>query len=114
MALPAANDSLDPNEDLQILFEALPEARFPESVEPLGEEPIKRGDLFHVMKKIGEFGVDPEEVREAVVEAEHAIQRVLNEQVEVALAPRKATVRKLQHRIIACYHLVIFPAKEAS
>jgi stage III sporulation protein SpoIIIAA len=51
-------------------------------------------------------GVEDEEVKDAVREAEHAIQRVLNEHVAVALAPRRPTVRKLQHRMIARYQLV--------
>jgi len=50
-------------------------------------------------------GVDEEEVREAVREAEHAIQRVMNEGVAVALAPRRPAVRKLQHRMAVRYHL---------
>src|SRR5690606_10461606 len=50
-------------------------------------------------------GVDEEEVREAVQEAEHAIQRVMAEGVPVALAPRRPSVRKLQHRMVVRYHL---------
>jgi stage III sporulation protein SpoIIIAA len=56
--------------------------------------------LFHVMQ-----GVEDAEVREAVAEVEHAIQRVLAEGVEIALAPRRPMVRKLQHRLVARYHL---------
>lgn len=56
--------------------------------------------VFNVMQ-----GVDDAEVQDAVREAEHAIQRVLNEGVEIALAPRRPMVRKLQHRMIARYHL---------
>jgi len=50
-------------------------------------------------------GVDEEEVREAVQEAEHAIQRVMAEGIPVALAPRRPAVRKLQHRMVVRYHL---------
>ena len=50
-------------------------------------------------------GVDEEEVREAVQEVEHAIQRVMSEGVPVALAPRRPSVRKLQHRMVVRYHL---------
>ena len=50
-------------------------------------------------------GVDEGEVREAVQEAEHAIQRVMSEGVAVALAPRRSSVRKLQHRMVVRYHL---------
>ena len=57
-------------------------------------------NLFNVVQ-----GLDEEEVKDAVREAEHAIQRVLTEGVEVALAPRPPMVRKMQHRMIARYHL---------
>lgn len=50
-------------------------------------------------------GVDEDEVREAVQEVEHAIERVMNEGVPVALAPRRSSVRKLQHRMVVRYHL---------
>jgi stage III sporulation protein SpoIIIAA len=50
-------------------------------------------------------GVDEEQLREAVAEAEHAIQRVLNEGVSVPLAPRPPRLRKLQHRLVSRYHL---------
>jgi stage III sporulation protein SpoIIIAA len=50
-------------------------------------------------------GVDEEQVREAVAEAEHAIQRVLSEGVTVPLAPRPPRLRKLQHRLVSRYHL---------
>jgi stage III sporulation protein SpoIIIAA len=50
-------------------------------------------------------GVDEELVREAVAEAEHAIQRVLSEGVAVPLAPRAPRLRKLQHRLVSRYHL---------
>jgi stage III sporulation protein SpoIIIAA len=50
-------------------------------------------------------GVEEEEVREAVAEAEHAIQRVLKEGISVPLAPRPPRLRKLQHRLVSRYHL---------
>ncbi|OJT18487.1 AAA family ATPase [Archangium sp. Cb G35] len=50
-------------------------------------------------------GVDEDQVREAVMEAEHAIQRVLSEAVVVPLAPRPPRLRKLQHRLVSRYHL---------
>ncbi|MCY1075480.1 R3H domain-containing nucleic acid-binding protein [Archangium lansingense] len=50
-------------------------------------------------------GVDEDQVREAVMEAEHAIQRVLSEGVVVPLAPRPPRLRKLQHRLVSRYHL---------
>lgn len=50
-------------------------------------------------------GLDDEEVKDAVREVEHAIQRVLNEGVEVALAPRRPMIRRMQHRMIVRYHL---------
>jgi hypothetical protein len=57
-------------------------------------------DLFSVME-----GMDPSEVREAVQETEHALQRALSEQVVVELAPRPSPIRRMQHRMIARYHL---------
>lgn len=50
-------------------------------------------------------GVDEDLVREAVAEAEHAIQRVLSEGVSVPLAPRPPRLRKLQHRLVSRFHL---------
>jgi stage III sporulation protein SpoIIIAA/predicted RNA-binding protein Jag len=44
-------------------------------------------------------------VREAVLEAEAALQRVLAEGVEVALSPCPPRLRKLQHRLVSRYHL---------
>jgi len=44
-------------------------------------------------------------VREAVLEAENAIQRVLKEGVVVPLAPSPPRLRKLQHRLVSRYHL---------
>ena len=50
-------------------------------------------------------GVDEEDVREAVQEAEHAIGRVMSEGVPVPLQPRPSALRKVQHRLAARYHL---------
>ncbi|MCU1277181.1 MAG: putative regulatory protein [bacterium] len=50
-------------------------------------------------------GVDDDEVRDAVAEAEHAIGRVMAENVPVALAPRPSQLRKVQHRLASRYHL---------
>lgn len=52
--------------------------------------------LFNIVQ-----GVDEEDVQEAVQEAKMAINRVLEEGVEVALLPRKSSLRKVQHRLIA-------------
>lgn len=57
-------------------------------------------DLFSVLE-----GMDASEVKDAVQETEHALQRALSEQVTVELAPRPSTIRRLQHRMIARYHL---------
>lgn len=79
----------------------------------------KNGTPIHLIKRNGSSqmrrtlqsiflppeGVDEEEVREAVQEVEHAIQRVMSEGVPVALAPRRPSVRKLQHRMVVRYHL---------
>ncbi|MFN7130519.1 MAG: R3H domain-containing nucleic acid-binding protein [Myxococcales bacterium] len=64
-------------------------------------------DLRRVLRNVFfiAHGVDQEQVREAIAEAEHAIQRVLAEGVSVALAPRPSQLRKLQHRLLTRYHL---------
>lgn len=73
-------------------------------------EVVKRNssaELRRVMKTAFNVveGVDEEEVREAVAEVEHAIERVLSEGVSVPLAPRPPRLRKLQHRLVSRYHL---------
>lgn len=73
-------------------------------------EVIKRNSSAELRRALrGAFmlveGVDEELVREAVAEAEHAIQRVLSEGVAVPLAPRPPRLRKLQHRLVSRYHL---------
>lgn len=50
-------------------------------------------------------GMDDDEVRDAARETEFAIQRVLSEGAEVALTPRRAALRRMQHRMIARYNL---------
>lgn len=50
-------------------------------------------------------GFDEAIVRDALMETEHAIARVMSEGVTVALAPRPAPLRKVQHRLISRYHL---------
>lgn len=57
-------------------------------------------NIFNVVQ-----GVDDDEIREAVEETENAIQQVIQEGVKVSLTPRRPPVRKLQHRLIARYHL---------
>ena len=49
---------------------------------------------------------DDGETEAAVKEAEQAIQRVMDEGVAVALSPRSAAVRRLQHRMIIRHQLV--------
>jgi stage III sporulation protein SpoIIIAA len=73
-------------------------------------EAVKRNSSAELRRVLrGAFmlleGVDEEQVREAVAEAEHAIQRVLSEGVTVPLAPRPPRLRKLQHRLVSRYHL---------
>ena len=46
-------------------------------------------------------GVDGEEVQEAVLEARSAIRQVMELGIEVALHPRRAALRKVQHRLIS-------------
>jgi stage III sporulation protein SpoIIIAA len=51
-------------------------------------------------------GVAPEEVEEAVHEAEAGAKRVLNEGVVVELQPRSPLLRKLQHRVVIDFKLM--------
>jgi predicted RNA-binding protein Jag len=44
-------------------------------------------------------------VRDALTEVEHAIARVASEGQPVALAPRRPELRKVQHRLVARFHL---------
>jgi len=59
-------------------------------------------DLFNRMG-----GVDDDEANLAARETESAIQRVLEEGVEVALSPRPPAVRRLQHRIASRHRVVV-------
>lgn len=90
-------------------------------------ESVKRSSTAELRRALKGFfnvleGVDEEEVREAVAEAEHAIQRALSEGVSVPLSPRQPRLRKLQHRLVSRHpleavshgsepsrHLVIYP-----
>ena len=73
--------------------------------------------LFHIVP-----GVDEQEIREALQEARMAVRQVMEAGVDVALPPRRASLRKVQHRIITGYglestsvgveparHLVVYP-----
>ncbi|MEO5968842.1 MAG: R3H domain-containing nucleic acid-binding protein [Bdellovibrionia bacterium] len=74
-------------------------------------------DIFGIAE-----GENQDYVHEALEEVEHAIQRVLSGNVSVALAPRGARLRRMQHRVISRYklaaesagtepacHLIIYP-----
>lgn len=50
-------------------------------------------------------GIDEREIREALQEAEAAIERVLNGDMEVALSPRRASLRRLQHKLVTRHKL---------
>lgn len=52
------------------------------------------------------YGAGDDEVDATVRETEHAIQRVLEDGVAMALTPRPASLRKLQHRIVARHSLI--------
>ncbi len=52
-----------------------------------------------------EVAGEPAEVKEALSEAEHAIERALNEAAAVHLAPRPPRLRKLQHELAERFHL---------
>ncbi len=58
-------------------------------------------DVFRLAR-----GVDDEELGEALREAEEAVARVREAGSPVALAPRPASVRRLQHRVVARHRLV--------
>jgi stage III sporulation protein SpoIIIAA len=73
-------------------------------------EVVKRNSSAELRRVLRSFfnvieGVDEDLVREAVAEAEHAIQRVMSEGVSVPLAPRPPRLRKLQHRLVTRFHL---------
>jgi stage III sporulation protein SpoIIIAA len=90
---------------------------------------IKRNttaEIRRLLQKIFNLvsGVDDEEVREAIEETEQAIRKAFEEGVEVALTPRRPTLRKAQHRYISSLglvaqsvgreperHLVIYPVE---
>lgn len=57
--------------------------------------------VFNVVK-----GIEDADVNDAVREAEHAVQRVMDEGIAVSLSPRSARLRRLQHRITSRHHLV--------
>jgi len=70
-------------------------------------------------------GMDDEDIRDAVEETEEAVRKALEEGVEVALAPRRPALRKVQHRYISSLglvaqsvgreperHLVIYPVEK--
>lgn len=72
--------------------------------------PVKRNGSSQMRRLLQSLfvppeGVDDEEIRAAVEEVEHAIERVMSEKVAVSLAPRRSSVRKLQHRMVVRYHL---------
>lgn len=91
---------------------------------------IKRNttaEIRRLLQKIFNLvpGVDEDEVREAVEETEAAVTKAKEEGVEVALAPRRPSVRKVQHRYISSLglvaqsvgreperHLVIYPVEK--
>jgi stage III sporulation protein SpoIIIAA len=58
-------------------------------------------NLFNVMP-----GMDEHETQTAVRETEDGIRRALREGVVVALMPRPASLRRLQHRVASRHHMV--------
>lgn len=58
-------------------------------------------NLFNVMP-----GVDENEAELAVRETEEGIRRALSDGVAVELAPRSASVRRLQHRVASRHHIM--------
>jgi len=71
---------------------------------------VKRGTTAELQRVLRNAlflssGADEEHTREAILEAEHAIRRVLAESIAVPLAPRPPGLRRVQHQLIARYHL---------
>lgn len=58
-------------------------------------------NLFNLMP-----GFDENEAQMAVRETEEGIRRALHEGVTVALAPRPASLRRLQHRVVSRHHMI--------
>lgn len=58
-------------------------------------------DAFNLMP-----GFDEREAQTAVKETEEGIRRALSEGVSVALGPRPASLRRLQHRVVSRHHLI--------
>lgn len=58
-------------------------------------------NVFNVLPGSGDT-----EVSETVKETEDTIRQVLNERIAVALSPRTASLRRLQHRIVSRHHLM--------
>ena len=93
---------------------------------------IKRNttaEIRRLLQKIFNLvqGVDEEEIRETIEETEAAVRKALEEGMEVALSPRRPTLRKVQHRYISSLglvaqsvgrepdrHLVIYPVENDS
>lgn len=58
-------------------------------------------DLFHQVP-----GIDEQDAEIAIRETEDGIRKALSEGVTVALSPRPAALRRLQHRVVSRHHLV--------
>lgn len=58
-------------------------------------------DVFNVMP-----GIDNNEIDDALREAETAAYRVIQEGLPVELAPRSASLRRLQHRVATRHRLL--------
>ncbi|BCX87737.1 hypothetical protein MIN45_P0104 [Methylomarinovum tepidoasis] len=72
---------------------------------------VKKSSTAQIRRLLNHVFSQAEETAEAdidaaVKEAEAAVQKVLEEAVEVALAPQPREVRKIQHHIVNRYHLV--------
>ena len=81
-------------------------------------------DIRRLLVRLFNFvpGVDQREIEEALQETRAGIQQVMEEGIEVALSPRRAALRKIQHRLISSCgvestsvgleptrHLVVYP-----
>jgi len=58
-------------------------------------------DVFSIVE-----GYDQDKVRQAVLEAERAVERVMESGLSVELAPQPSEIRKVQHRIVTRFHLL--------
>jgi stage III sporulation protein SpoIIIAA len=63
---------------------------------------LKNNTVLHMQQSLAnmfDLDVEPDDVSEALMEAENAIEHVLNGQTAIELSPQNAYVRRLQHQL---------------